>query len=356
MVQFEPWELVANVQKTAQSSLLHKCNAVELGYYEDEFIDKFIQPKPQITITSLVYTIRVKGIRIVLDKFIQSFPNQTVQFVNLGSGFDTISFYALKKYPNVICFDTDFDDQMKTKSKIIYENDCFKQLLPDLKLENEFISSNRYKIVPFDLSNINDFNNLINAGLSSKYPTFYLAEAVFMYIDPNIVDPVNCDDKFGEMTIQTFKEYNLRILGVTLYNTLQQHNNRYSELGWDDVLSTNMNIIWLLFDQEEKKRIQNLESFNEVEELGIICGHLMLGIATKNFNQPWEFLDFLRQKIKHKDNKINVNNINTYSSEIRESFQSYNSKNSFNKLLNYCRLYFQLFILLLIVYTYFPQE
>ncbi|XP_951907.1 uncharacterized protein TA15235 [Theileria annulata] len=96
---------------------------------------------------NLVHVVRVNAFRLVLDKFIESFPDQTVQFVNLGAGFDTISFYALKKYPNVICFDTDFDDQMKTKSKIVYENDCFKQLLPDLKLENGFITSNRYKIV-----------------------------------------------------------------------------------------------------------------------------------------------------------------------------------------------------------------
>eukprot|EP00375_Theileria_parva_P001094 XP_763765.1 hypothetical protein [Theileria parva strain Muguga] len=177
MVRFT--EAEEYVQKSAQSAILHKRNAVSVRYYEDEFINHFSDPKPQITITSLskfhtiniilvVYTIRVKSIRMALDRFIQLFPGETVQFVNLGSGFDTTSFWLIRKYNNVVCFDTDFPDQMKSKSRIIAENDIFRRLLPDLKLVNGFINSTKYKTATFDLTDINGFDNLISAGLSPE--------------------------------------------------------------------------------------------------------------------------------------------------------------------------------------------
>ncbi|KAF5153194.1 Leucine carboxyl methyltransferase family protein [Theileria parva strain Muguga] len=309
MVRFT--EAEEYVQKSAQSAILHKRNAVSVRYYEDEFINHFSDPKPQITITSLIYTIRVKSIRMALDRFIQLFPGETVQFVNLGSGFDTTSFWLIRKYNNVVCFDTDFPDQMKSKSRIIAENDIFRRLLPDLKLVNGFINSTKYKTATFDLTDINGFDNLISAGLSPELPTVYLAEAVFMYIDTNKVDPVlrklsefstscliyweftNPNDKFGQLTIQTFKENNIELTGVKY--SIEEHNQRYLDLGWDEVVSVNMNTMWSLLDPQDKHRIKGLESFNEVEELGVICGHLMLGLAIKNFKESWEFICKLRE-------------------------------------------------------------
>eukprot|EP00375_Theileria_parva_P001096 XP_763767.1 hypothetical protein [Theileria parva strain Muguga] len=117
---------------------------------------------------NILHTIRTNSLRLVLDKFVSQFPRERVQLVNLGVGFDTISFYALKNYENVVCFDTDFPDQMRTKSNIIAGNDIFRTLLPDLKMVDNFVMSERYKIVPYDLADPTGFNNLIEAGLSSE--------------------------------------------------------------------------------------------------------------------------------------------------------------------------------------------
>eukprot|EP00375_Theileria_parva_P001095 XP_763766.1 hypothetical protein [Theileria parva strain Muguga] len=139
-----------------------------------------------------------------------------------------------------------------------------------------------------------------------------------MYIDTNKVDPTNPNDKFGQLTIQTFKENNIELTGVKY--SIEEHNQRYSlpglfsilpltvcttvlygvccrylDLGWDEVVSVNMNTMWSLLDPQDKHRIKGLESFNEVEELGVICGHLMLGLAIKNFKESWEFICKLRE-------------------------------------------------------------
>uniref|UniRef100_A0A3B0NHE5 [phosphatase 2A protein]-leucine-carboxy methyltransferase n=1 Tax=Theileria annulata TaxID=5874 RepID=A0A3B0NHE5_THEAN len=279
------------VQKTSDLTTTIKARAVELGYYEDEFIDKFVETSSQATLMTIVHVVRSNAFRLVLDKFIQSFPDQTVQFVNLGAGFDTISFYAMKKYPNVICFDTDFDDQMKTKSKIIYENDCFKQLLPDLKLENGFITSNKYKIVPFDLSNINDFNNLINAGLSPKYPTFYLAEFVFMYVKSEYVNEMLLPTEVTKFYNKVLSSAGVKVYGPLEYPSIESQIQRYSKR-WNVKMVCYSEFYNMNTSEEEKKRIivilhmdivfQELEDFKHMRELGVFCSHFFVTVLYKH--------------------------------------------------------------------------
>ncbi|UKJ89437.2 structure-specific recognition protein 1 [Theileria orientalis] len=156
-------------EKTSHVALVEKRIAVELGYYDDEFIDYFVDSATQSPILSIVHYIRTVSIRMVADLFIESFNGQPVQFVNLGGGLDTLCFYLLKKHPNVTCYDTDLESQMKLKCELMSDHKIFTDLIPDLRLEDGLYTSRRYKMLPLDLSRTEDFQRLLDAGLSKEY-------------------------------------------------------------------------------------------------------------------------------------------------------------------------------------------
>lgn len=87
---------------------------------------------------------RVTALRTLLSVFVESFP-QEVQFVNLGAGLDTLSFYLLSKYKNVVCFDLDFKDHLLYKTELLTKSNGFEFL--NYQVVDGLVKSNKYTMV-----------------------------------------------------------------------------------------------------------------------------------------------------------------------------------------------------------------
>nr|PVC52645.1 structure-specific recognition protein 1 [Theileria orientalis] len=275
------------VKRTGKLTVSRKRAAVELGYYEDEFVHVFGETYNQIPIVSLTYVHRVFSSRMISDLFVESFNGKPVQFVNLGGGLDTLCFYLLKKHPNVICFDTDLETQVKLKCELMAGHQIFTDLLPDLKLENGFYSSSRYKMFPLDLTRIEDFQRLLDAGFSKDLPTMYIAEFSSMYVE---AEPMN-------------KHFVSNSLGCAVYRTLESQIKRYEDLSWKLKLVSYNDFYNHNFETEEKKRILKLEDFKEMDELGTACSHMISGLCYKSDRNLSKVLNLFRTY----DNHTNLN-------------------------------------------------
>ncbi|UVC50241.1 structure-specific recognition protein 1 [Theileria orientalis] len=290
------------VEKTSHVVLVEKRICVELGYYDDEFIDYFVDSSTQSPILSIIHCIRTVSIRMIADLFIESFNGQPVQFVNLGGGLDTLCFYLLKKHPNVICFDTDLEGQLKLKCELMSGHKIFTDLIPDLKLENGFYTSARYKVIPLDLCHIEDFQRLLDAGLYKDLPTMYLAEFSSMYVasEPmnkflKFLNEFSNDDsvyffsegfvretEFGRWYYKVLSHFGTESMGSAVYRTAESQITRYEDVSWKLKLVCYNDFYNHNFEKEEKERIMSLENFKDMNELGIFCSHFILGLCYKS--------------------------------------------------------------------------
>ncbi|XP_952810.1 leucine carboxyl methyltransferase, putative [Theileria annulata] len=180
--------------------ILSKRIAVDENYYEDEFI-KYFSPKGfQDSILSIgmfmgFYTFlasyaRVVGIRTLVETFLSHFPDQTVQFVNLGAALDTTSLYLLSKYPNVVCFDLDLENEIRAKIDIITQTEELLSLFPNHKVDTLDFYSQRYHIFECDLRDLKNLQKLIDHGFSYDLPTIYLSEFVLTYLENHLSNEV----------------------------------------------------------------------------------------------------------------------------------------------------------------------
>ncbi|UKK02446.2 structure-specific recognition protein 1 [Theileria orientalis] len=231
------------VKRTGKLTISRKRAAVDRGYYQDEFVHVFGEDYNQTPLMSLTYVVRVSSTRMIADLFIESFNGQPVQFVNLGGGLDTLCFYLLKKHPNVICFDTDLEGQLKLKCELMSGHKIFTDLIPDLKLENGFYTSARYKVV-------------------------------------------GQEGYFAKNFVQKYKEHSLIISSFQRYKTLEDNIRRYKDLGWEQVSATRATNLWNLLPESERKRVLAIQSFNEIEGLGVHYGYGLCCVASNRYNHP----------------------------------------------------------------------
>lgn len=279
-----------------------KWSAVAAGYIEDEFIKYFDTGTRRGPLLNMLHFIRMKAVRMVVSSFMDQFPDEPVQFVNFGCGFDTIAFWIIKQYKNVTCFELDLPEQLEKKTSFIKRAEPIMSLLSDYEEGYlPLIVTNRYKMVPADFNNLDGVNSLISSyKLSREQPTLFLSECALVYLDVEKSNDViqfastmsnapSCfvyweqartDDKFGKLLLQRFKDLGSELFVSTSYPTIESQMRRYKDLGWKEVSIMDMNTFYnSLISDDEKKRIKKLECLDEVEEMVMVCSHFVIGVC-----------------------------------------------------------------------------
>nr|PVC53290.1 structure-specific recognition protein 1 [Theileria orientalis] len=159
---------------------------------------------------------------------------------------------------------------------------------------------------PLDLTRIEDFQRLLDAGFSKDLPTLFFAECVFMYIDPDVLNetlkflsnfcngPVCCyewglvghDGYFTKALVEKYKEHKLKLSAFQRYRTPEDIKQRFKDLGWELVSATRATTFWNLLPESERKRVLNLQSFNEFEGLGLHYGYGFCCVASNKYDNP----------------------------------------------------------------------
>lgn len=220
-------------------------------------------------------------------------------------------------------FEIDFPEIVELKSQSILKNGELrnKLQLPEYDPSSCMFKSRNFKICGGDLRNFIDniLPRLVELGFKPSVPTLYIAECVFVYIEPKRVDDilkwiannsqfavmvsyeqVLSDNPFGKTMISNLRMRGLKLQGLELYPDIDAQKRRYLKQGWNFAESRT---IWEIETRSlpslELSRINRIEQLDEIEEWRLLASHYSVLIALKDNHsvqqvedQPTHFLDF----------------------------------------------------------------
>lgn len=89
-------------------------------------------------------------------------------------------------------------------------------------------------------------------------------------------------DGFGIVMADHFAKLSIPLLSLASYSDQESQRNRYLERGWICCDVLDLNEYWQLVESEEERlRLESLESFDEFEGLHSKCAHYVILVATK---------------------------------------------------------------------------
>lgn len=310
------------VAGTNDCSIHSKYSIVTKGYVEDEYLCKFVAKcASRSPIINRGYYVRHRAIEFAFERAFNL--KQTNVVISLGAGFDTSAL----RYKNAFFIELDYPSVCQRKASLLLENDLFdkhetllnqstdiqlifqapRYLLGGIDMRNstqlaKFFNSNSkliYKLInAFRMVDKPDINFILFNECSLCYiEQKYADQLIRCVIDSmnNIFDKDHCvtykyvgyemlnsktiSNDFGDFLLEHFDTLSAPIL--TFINE-DDINSRFRNLGFNQVEIFNMKSFWrdvLNVDSNERERVNNLEPFDEFEELDNVCASYCLTIA-----------------------------------------------------------------------------
>lgn len=162
----------AAVQATNDDASASKLSCVKKGYMKDDYVHLFVKKQlRRAPIINRGYFARWAALRKMLNQFLECEPNADgngnirKQILSLGAGFDTM-FFQLQdegKAP-YLYVELDFIEVTSKKAALI---ETYSQLrdkvgeTASISSEKGEVHSDHYKLLPVDLRNIENLNDII---------------------------------------------------------------------------------------------------------------------------------------------------------------------------------------------------
>ncbi|CAM9278756.1 unnamed protein product [Phaeothamnion confervicola] len=349
----------ASTKQTADDAMAGKVSAAALGYFQDPFAPLFVRHHPprRPPIINRGNFARVASIDKLMRSFLSSSdlaleekepppPPQTPavsaaasaerrkgrQIVSLGAGKDTTFFRLLQDgiAPPGGYFEVDFPDMMRQKLAVIKHSPVLRKLLDvcDEGFSNGTtatagpiangsstaptaavaaaaavvrLAGGRYRLVAADLRDAPAAAAaLLAAGADGDAPTFFLAECVLAYVEPErarallewIAPSFRCaamasydmtrpDDAFGRVMVANIQERGCSLPGLAACPSLAMQERRFLQAGFDSASAADMLAVFHGFvDPAEVQRVSAIEPLDELEEWQLIMTHYCMVVAT----------------------------------------------------------------------------
>ncbi|KAF3012063.1 tRNA methyltransferase ppm2 [Neopestalotiopsis sp. 37M] len=292
------------VMSTNSSSIVSK-RSVERIYYPDEphffrfFVKKFQRRSPLI---NRGYHLRLHVIDVAVRNFLQRPSPKRKVVINLGAGL----------YPdackNAKFIDIDFPDLMEKKRKVIQETAELNSMLTHLDLSADplvFLQSDEYIQMGCDLRDLDKIQQSISQLVDLEESEFiFVAEVSITYMETVAADavikwanslgqaefclleqilPDGAEHPFAETMLRHFEKLKTPLKSVTAYPTLQSQNERFTQLGWPSVHVETLWSTWssdTYLTTQDRKRLNDIEPFDEWEEFAVFGGHYCVVSAT----------------------------------------------------------------------------
>ncbi|XP_017776640.1 PREDICTED: leucine carboxyl methyltransferase 1 [Nicrophorus vespilloides] len=282
-----------------------KRNAVQLGYWKDNYISHLIKHgKRRAPEINRGYYARVKGVEKVIHKFLQRVGDKA-QIINLGSGYDTLYWRLMDENISIANFiEIDFPSVTARKCYLIKRN---KHLLEkvytqdgEVKLSATDMHAGSYHCLGVDLRNTAELEEkLQQAECDYNAPTLFIAECVLVYIENNCVDRLmkfiagkfpnalfvnyemcNMNDTFGDVMMENLRARGCNLAGIASCKNLEtQQQNRFGNNNWSGSKAWDMVNVYYSFPAGEREKIERIEFLDEQELLIQLFQHYCICIG-----------------------------------------------------------------------------
>ncbi|XP_059696269.1 tRNA wybutosine-synthesizing protein 4 isoform X1 [Haemorhous mexicanus] len=306
-----PWA----VQGTGGSSAVSKCSAAARGYIQDRFLRLLAgRRRRRAPLIHRGYYIRARAVDHCVQDFLlktQSLPR--TQILSLGAGFDSL-YFRLKDMGllhHTVVYEVDFPNVACQKATLIKGVKELSALVGDTGGEGLgaiTFSGGDYKLLGVDLSELSELERALEeAGLNNEIPTLFIAEVVLTYMETTrsdaliqwaaehfpqacflLYEQVHPEDPFGRVMQQHFRQLSTALHSLALYPDCQAQQRRFLGKGWTECSVMDMNEFFTCcIPEDEQRRVQTLEPFDEYEEWHLKCSHYFVLAASKGMEPSW---------------------------------------------------------------------
>uniref|UniRef100_A0A8B9QCI6 tRNA wybutosine-synthesizing protein 4 n=1 Tax=Apteryx owenii TaxID=8824 RepID=A0A8B9QCI6_APTOW len=306
----------AAVQSTGDSSAVSKCSAAARGYVRDRFLGLLVgrRRRRRAPLIHRGYYIRTRAVdHCVQDFLLKTQSHSRTQILSLGAGFDSL-YFRLKDMgllSHTVVYEVDFPNVACQKATLIKGIKELSALVGDAGGEGLgaiTFSGEDYKLLGVDLSELSKLEKALEkAGLDNEVPTLFLAEVVLTYMENSRSDaliqwaaehfPQACfvlyeqmhpEDPFGRVMQQHFSQLNSTLHSLAQYPDREAQRRRFLQRGWTECSVLDMNEFFTFCTPEdEQRRVQALEPFDEYEEWHLKCSHYFVLTAAKGMKPSW---------------------------------------------------------------------
>lgn len=297
------------VQGTNDSSVVSKVSAAAQGYFQDEFLQHFVcKVSRRAPLINRGYYVRWRAVDHCVKRFLlitENCPKR--QILSLGAGFDSLYFrlHADEALDRAAVVEVDFPDVARRKTALIHSNITLRAML-DSHLpppaEPVFVSTAQYRLLGVDVREEAQVEKALGAaGLDLAAPTLILSEVVLTYMETQWSDAViswaakllpqsvfvmyeqiHPHDPFGRIMQEHFLKLNSTLHALRQYPDASAQRRRFLDKGWEQCVCLDMNDFYLgLVPEEERRRVERLEPFDEYEEWHQKCSHYFILSASR---------------------------------------------------------------------------
>ncbi|KAG7463300.1 tRNA wybutosine-synthesizing protein 4 [Solea senegalensis] len=297
------------VQGTNDSSVVSKVSAAARGYFHDHFIQHFVcKVSRRAPLINRGYYVRWRAVDHCVRRFLHVTENcPQRQILSLGAGFDSLYFrlHADGALASTVVFEVDFPDVARRKAALITSNASLRETLdPQLSSPTGavYVCSAQYRLLGLDIREESQVKEALgSAGLDWAVPTLILSEVVLTYMETKwsdvvvswaakllphslfvMYEQIRPCDPFGSIMQDHFNKLNSTLHALRQYPDAATQTRRFLDKGWEQCVCLDMNDFYLrLVPEEERRRVDVLEPFDEYEEWHQKCSHYFILTASR---------------------------------------------------------------------------
>ena len=310
------------VEGTNDYSIVSKLSAASAGYFQDDFLDQFVERKrKRASLINWGYYLRFKSLECSFEQLIKELSEKDEQFqiLSVGAGFDTTFFNVATKYgakDNFKFYEIDLPSNVARKTKLIEKSGKCRQLLKNPQFSESGIISETFKLFACDLANQDELQKkLENVKFDFIKPTVILSECVITYMEERdstnlikflathlhhaaffVYEQIRPSDAFGKFMVAHFQKIGSPIKGIHKYFNCREHELRYLDCGWETCSSITLADVFNNLDDDEKQRIRDIELFDEYEEFLLKSSHYLVVCAGKGSLRNHSVSDMIVRK------------------------------------------------------------
>ena len=253
------------------------------------------------------YWIRMESIRGVLMRILKLNLGRKINVINLGCGFDPLPFQLLnipKEGHDLNFIDVDYPDLVEEKLRLIDSSQEICDLIGGRQDVNGYkIFTDRYKLLGCNLNEANNYDAFIKSLEKEKtnVVNIFIAEVSLAYMKPEPANavieksskvpnshfiileqimPDGPNSAFATKMLYHFEHLRSPIQCVRSYPTKMEQHARFRRM-YKHVEIKNLLENWYeLVPNDTKRKLAQIEEFDEWEEFIIFCQHYVVVHAT----------------------------------------------------------------------------